>query len=128
MSNPFEYADSITYSKKYMMDTEEGVKNFSAFMVRRHLSYFPDTILHASLMDMNRHLPNKAQYDYLFHSISKKKRFAKWHKAPSSEDLELVQKIYGLSRKKALVTIGFMTDEQLDELKASQFEGGKTPK
>jgi len=45
--NPFEYCNAINYTKKDIMVDDISEKKYSAYMVNRQLSYFPDTILAA---------------------------------------------------------------------------------
>ena len=41
--NPFEYVNSINYTKKNIMDSPEKEKGYNPFMINRSLSYFNDT-------------------------------------------------------------------------------------
>jgi hypothetical protein len=89
MSNPFDYTNSITYTKKNLIrDTENpelAEKQYNAFLTNRGLSYFPDTIMYANDMNMRPELDGLLQYEYLLNSIRKNKRFSKWAKASKDE-------------------------------------------
>jgi hypothetical protein len=128
MSNPFDYVNSINQNKKNMMrDSENDVlseKNYSAFMVNKALSYFPDTLLHANLMNQYHQLDNRPQYEFLLNSIRPKKRFAKWVKDAGDEDLDVVCEYYKCNRNIAKEYHSLLTSEQLDIMKEKLQTGG----
>jgi hypothetical protein len=94
--NPFDIVSSVTNSKTRIISSENE-NEYNAFMVNRALSYYPDTILHAQEMNVYNHLDSLLQYDYLLHSIRKKKRFSKWFKREKSEILDAVMRRYNCS-------------------------------
>ena len=64
MSNPFDYVNSINSSKKpnLMRDSENDAlaeKGYNAYLVNKALSCFPDTLLHANLMNQYHQLENR---------------------------------------------------------------------
>jgi hypothetical protein len=101
MSNPFVYADSVSFTKTDIMDTPSAETGYLPFMVNKAMSYHPDAIFAANLMNMNGHLDKKLQYHYLLNTLSKKKRFAKWVKPVASLDLEAVMEYFGYGIHKA---------------------------
>jgi hypothetical protein len=123
--NPFDFVDSITFSKKNLIEENPDLeKEYNAFMVNRSLSYFADTILEAHEMTVNYHLDNKLQYDYLFHSITKRKRFSKWAKRKQLDKVEIVKQYYGLNNKKALRVAMLLSDDQIKIIKKKMEKGG----
>ena len=128
-ANPFDYINSITTGKVNIIRESDNPnmaeKDYPAFMVNRGLSYFIDTLMYAN--DMNRYadLDGLMQYEYLFLSIPKKKRFSKWAKPDRSEDVKAVAEYYGYSRKKAEEALGLLTPEQLDKIRDVLDKGGR---
>lgn len=123
-ANPFDYLNSINQSKEDLMDSLTE-KDYPSFMVNRGLSYFIDTILHANEMNRLHHLDNRLQYDYYINSIRRKKRFSKWAKAKSSDDIEVIKEYYGYNNDRAIEVLSVLTPAQIIELKKKVFKGGK---
>jgi len=124
--NPFEYLNTINYSKKNIMVDDASEKSYSGFMINRGLSYFPDTVLIANEMNINHHLDHRLQYDFMMNIVTKKKRFSKWLK--SNEELNSINTIkeyYGYSDEKAKSILSLLSHEQLNELKLRMYKGGK---
>ena len=126
MSNPFHYIASITHQKNDMMVDEDGEKGYSPFMTNRGLSYFQDTVLLANEMNRMSHLDNKLQYDFLRHAVRSKKRFSKWAKKSTSDDIEVIKEYYGYTDEKAYAVVDLISDATLVEMKQRISKGGKT--
>lgn len=127
--NPFEYVKTINSVKKnnMMRDSENDAlaeKEYNAYIVNKALSNFPDTILHANLMNINHHLSNRAQYEFLLNSVRPKKRFAKWVKNENDPDLECVMQYFGYNREKANEAMRILTKENIDYIRAALEQGG----
>lgn len=73
---------------------------------------------------MHSHLDNKLQYDYLFHSIRKNRRFFKNQKSDKSENLALVQNYYKYSVQRAKEVLRILTPEQLEYIRNFYSKGG----
>lgn len=123
--NPFDFLNSINTTKKDIMVDDLTEKQYPAFMVNRGLSYFADTILYANEMNRYHHLDNRLQFDFLINTIRKQKRFSKWHKNESSEDVDAIKEYYGYSNEKARQTLSVLTQDQVIELKQKVYKGGK---
>jgi hypothetical protein len=123
--NPFEYLNAINTSKKDLMVDDVAEKSYTPFMVNRGLSYFPDTILFANEMNLNHHIDNRLQFDFLINIIKKKRRFSKWAKPVNIENLELIKEYYGYSNEKAKSVLSLLNNDQINELKARIYKGGK---
>jgi hypothetical protein len=123
--NPFEFVNDIINGKSNIMVDDITEKAYNAFMVNRSLSYFNDTVLFANEMNLNAHLDNRLQFDFLINIVRKKKRFSKWAKAQKSSDVEVVKEYYGYSNQKARQVLDLLTSDQIDDLKKKVYRGGK---
>lgn len=120
--NPFDIVKDINYDKRRII-TASNEKQYNAFMVNRSLSYFPETILYAQEMNMAGHLDSIMQYDYLFHSVRKSKRFSKWVKEDRIKDVELIAEYFGYSYIKAKEAYSLLTKEQILKIKEILIKG-----
>jgi len=125
VSNPFDYVNSINITKKDIMPDDISEKSYPAFMVNRALSYFNDTVLYANEMNVNHHIDNKLQYQFLINIVRKKKRFSKWLKPQEVNNLELIKEYYGYSNEKAKSVLPLFNNEQIELLKQRIYKGGK---
>ena len=123
--NPFDYLNAINTSKKDIMVDDVSEKAYSAFMVNRGLSYFPDTILYANEMNLNHHIDHRLQFDFFINIIKKKRRFSKWAKPINIENLELIKEYYGYSNEKARTVISLLSPQQILILKNKVAKGGR---
>ena len=123
--SPFDFLNDINYGKSNIMVDDITEKQYNAFMVNRGLSYFHDTALIANEMNLNGHLDNRLQFDFYINIIRKKKRFSKWAKAQTNNDVEVIKEYYGYSNEKARQASKLLTSDQLDELRKKVFRGGR---
>ena len=124
LMNPYEYVKAINDTKQDIMVDDLAEKGYAAYMINRSLSYFPDTVMMANEMNINHHLDNRLQFDFLINIVRKKKRFSKWAKPESISDVEVVKEYYGYSNEKAKNALSLLTSDQIDELKKKVFKGG----
>lgn len=128
MSNPFDYVTTITHSKKNMMrDSENDTlaeKGYSGFLVNKALSYFPDTLLHANLMNHYHQLEDRPQYEFLLNSVRPKKRFAKWVKDAGDKELDIVCEFYQCNKNLGKDYLSLLSSEQLNIMKQQLETGG----
>jgi hypothetical protein len=128
MTSPFDYINAISHTKKDLIrDSEDPVraeKDYNSYLINKGLSYFIDTILFANEMNSHHHLDAKLQNDYLINNIRPKKRFAKWVKKLSEDDLEVVKIHYGYNDEKARQALSILSDDQLALIKKKQEKGG----
>lgn len=119
--NPFDYINAISYSKKNLVhgteNDELAESGYNPFLANKGLSYYPDTVLYANEMNTKSQLDNAPQFDYLINSIRPKKRFSKWHKKTTDDDLMMVQQYYQCSYSKAEQALKALTKEQLNIIK-----------
>lgn len=123
--NPFDYVNSINYSKKDIMVDDVTEKAYNGFMVNRSLSYFLDTVLAANEMNINHHIDNRLQYDFFINIIRKRKRFSKWEKKKSDNDVNVVKEYYGYNDLQAQRVLNILSPEQLEELYKKVNKGGR---
>ena len=121
--NPFEIVNDINFNKKYILENE---KEYQPYLVNKALSYFSDTIMYSNEMNKYSDLDNKLQYDFLFHVISKRKRFSKWSKSVVNDDIQMIQEYYKYSLEKTKETYSLFSKEQINELKQLMNKGGKS--
>jgi len=123
--NPFDYVNAICDTKQNLIIDEATEKGYNPFMINRTLSYHYDTVLLANEMNQRAHLDKKLQNDFLINTVRKKRRFAKWVKPLSSDDLEVVKEYYGYSNEKARQVLPLLNDTQMGQLRQRIFKGGK---
>ena len=115
---PFDFVNSINVSKDNLIEKDPNCeKDYVPFLTNRALSYFPDTVLYANVMNGFPFLTNKLQYEYLLNSIRPKRRFSKWAKRDESENIKALSRYYGYSMKKAEEVLPIFSQEQIDTVK-----------
>ena len=120
--NPFDIVASVSHNKKRIIDGENE-QEYSAFIINRALSYYPDTLMYAQEMNTNHHIPALLQYDYYFNSLRPKKRFSKWFKKEKLDTLTAVMQYYGYSYRRAMETLNTLTPNELDNIKKTMTIG-----
>jgi len=120
-----DFLNSINDNKKNLMTDNKSEKLYTPFIVNRCLSYFTDTILYANEMNRNPHVDNKLQYDYFLNSVRKRKRFSRWMKQESPDDLEFIKEHFNYSNKKAKEAIEVLGDAGIKSLKENYSRGGR---
>ena len=123
-TGPFDYLNSINFSKKNIMVDEIDEKTYLPFMINRGLSYFQDTILFANEMNINHNIDNKLQYSFFINIIRKRKRFSKWFKPEIENDIEVIKTYYGYSTDKARQVLHLLSKEQIKIMKEKVSHGG----
>jgi NADH:ubiquinone oxidoreductase subunit C len=125
MSNPFDYVNSISQSKKNLIVDEQSEKEYVPFLTNRSLSYHMDCLAGANEMNRLHFIDKKMQYDYLLNSIRSKRRPAvKWAKTQKNDELDCIKKIYNLSDSKALDVYHLLSKEEIQQLKEKTDIGG----
>ena len=64
------------------------------------------------------------QFDYLQKSIRKNKRYSKWLKQESVENLDLIKQFYGYSDAKAKEVMDIISDEDIEFMRKKLSTGG----
>jgi hypothetical protein len=124
--SPFDFLNSINDNKKDLFEDPQAEKDYSAFMVNRGLSYFPDTVLYANEMNRYPTIPKSWQFYFFLNTIPKKKRFSKWAKKDAeTKSLQLIKEYYGYSYEKAKEALSVLSVEQLSIIEEKLQKGGK---
>ena len=125
--NPFDFLNEINSGKKDLIrEDPQNEKDYVPFMVNRGLSYFADTVMYANEMNRVSGVPKLWQNDFFLNSISKKKRFSKWHKKEAdSQSLQLVMEYYKYSNKRAQEIMDILSPDQLKMIEEKLYKGGK---
>jgi hypothetical protein len=98
---------------------------YNPWLTNTALSYHEDTILIANLVNMNHHLPKRAQFDILINTVrSKKRQFRKWAKALVDEDLDIVCETYNCNKTVGIEYLSLLTEDQIESLKKQRHKGG----
>lgn len=125
MANPFEFTESINFSKVDLTKEDPArIKDYNPFLVNRSLSMFLDTLFYSNEMNIHNQLDKDQQYQYLLTTINKRKRFSKWAKPETNENIELVKLIYKVNNSRALEILKILTNDQIILLKKDQEKGG----
>ena len=125
--NPFDFLNSINLSKKDLFEDPQAEKDYPPFMINRGLSYFPDTIMYANVMNRHHDIARKWQFDFYLNSISRKKRFSKWYKKDTiQEDIKLIMKYYKYSQAKAMEVYDLLSNDQLNHIREVFEVGGRS--
>ena len=123
---PFDFINAVNTTKKDLFEDPLAHKDYSAFLVNRGLSYFPDTVMHANAMNCTPSIAKDWQFYFFLNSIPKKKRFSKWAKKDTdTESLSLVKEYFGYSSERASDVLDILSDEQMAMIKEKLFKGGK---
>ena len=124
--NPFDFLKAINETKEDLFVDPQAEKDYSAYMINRGLSFFPDTILYSNMMNRYSHIPKRAQFLFLINNIVKKKRFSQWYKKDKeTESLAMVMEYFGYSAEKAKEALKILSGDQLIIIKEKQQQGGR---
>ena len=118
--NPFEYVKAINEKKQV-----EHLREYNPYLANRSLSYNMDTVLLANEMNQYPRLPPEMQFDFLYSTVRRAKRYNKWVKPTEPPHLEAVMKYYGYSRQKALAALEVLTQENIRDILRSLDKGGR---
>ena len=126
--SPFDFLNAINTTKKDLIREDPlNEKDYTPFMVNRGLSYFADTVMMANEMNRNSGIPKKWQNDFLLNTISKKKRFSKWHKKDADDrKLLLIMEYYKYSTERAKEVMDIVSPDQLTMIEEKLYKGGKS--
>jgi hypothetical protein len=123
---PFDFLKAINETKEDLFVDPQAEKDYSAYMINRGLSFFPDTIMYSNMMNRYSHIPKRAQFCFLINNVIKRKRFSQWHKKDQeTESLAMVMEYFGYSAEKAKEALRILTEDQLIIIKGRQEQGGR---
>lgn len=121
--SPFDFVNAIHQRQNLIVD-DDTERQYNPFLINRALSFGHDTIIPANEMNCRAHLDKRAQNIFLINMIVPKKRYNKWLKAETVENVELVQHYYGYSISKARQVLPLLSEEEIQIIKEKLFKGG----
>lgn len=123
-----DYLNAINHTKVAMHklddDYEFVLKKYVPFIINKGVSYFPDSIIQANNMNFFCGIDKRMHFDYLQHSIRKRKRFSKWMKKTAPSDLQAVKDYFGYSNSKAYEALDILTKDDINNMKEELNVGG----
>jgi len=120
----FFVVNNITNGKDNLFSDGLQESVYKPYLINKALSYYPDTIMHANEMNRYFNAPRKYQYEYLFRSIRKRKRFSKWNKKIENPDIGMLMEYYGVSTNRAEEYLNILTKEQIQKIRIKTNKGG----
>lgn len=115
----FDYVKSINTKESHLFDeAPDAVSGYIPYHVLTAFSYFPDTVLFANQINQFPDMPKHMHYDYLFYSLSQRKRFSKWFKQEKTDLLSNIRRFYKCNIVKAKEIEKLLTDEQREYMKS----------
>lgn len=124
--SPFDFVQSVSYNKQDLLaEDAAAIKFYVPYIVNKALSYHVDTLLHANEMNMNAHLDPKLQYRFFLNTIRKARRFSKWAKMETNQDLLAVQRFYKFNTEKAKQALVLLSSEQIQHIRLKIEAGGE---
>jgi len=76
-------------------------------------------------MNMYSHLDKKLLYDFFINILRPRKRYSKWFKRESNDDLDAVAEYFGYNYVRAKEALDVLTDDDIKKLKQKLQKGGK---
>jgi len=120
-----EYLNAINHTKENLMEDSFYEEKYPPAWVVNHALYaHPDTILLVNEVNINNHLDNRLQFDFLLNSIRPRKRYAPWLKTSKIKNLELVKEYFGYSDQKAKDALAILTNDDIDSIRFKLNKGG----
>jgi len=120
-----DYLNSINHDKKPLLDEEENVSKYLAFVVNKCMSYFNDTIFYANEMNCNPWIYKKCQFDFYRFGVRKKKRYSPWLRKEEDNNIAVIKEVFGYSETKAREVLNIISPQDMDKLKKSLEKGGQ---
>lgn len=111
--SPFDIIKSVSSTKKHILTDP---KEYTAYVVNKGLSYFPDTIGFANEMNRLWAIPPEHQYDYYMNAIRKRDRYSKWNKKDKETEktLENIMEYYNCSTRVAKQYMKGMSESDIE--------------
>ena len=127
MTNPFDYITAVSYTKENLIVDDVSEKGYNPFLTNRTLSYHADTIFAANEVNsFGPDVSNRMQYDFYLNLLSKKKRYAKWSKETTTDEVAAIMEYFKCSRAKAIEYASILDDEAKELINTKNAKGGLT--
>ena len=114
--SPFDYVKSITQKTEYL---GEDLTGYSQFLVSRALASYTDCLFYVKEINLMPTMTDRMHYDFFYHAIEKRKRFAEWYKKGHFEVIGFISSYYNVSFKKAEEFREILTESQLKQIEHS---------
>ena len=105
---PFSIINDINAGREI-----ENPEKFDPWLTMVYYSLFPDTIYYAQMMNLNSDLLPDVQMQYFINTVKPLKRWRKWPKKSVSEDIKLLQEVFGYSENKAKTALVVLSKLQM---------------
>lgn len=116
----FDFVNQINHGKKNLIRDSDNPqlaeKDYVPFLVNKTLSYFPDTIVDANLINMHQDLPKSMQFDYFINKVRPRKRFAKWSKPEVDEKINALSEYFKINKNRAKELLTVLSADDIDEI------------
>ena len=123
-----EVIPSILQNKRHVI-TEENEREYVPFVVNKALSYHYDCVLIANEINKLPNTDKLLQYHYLINKVrGYRRKYEKWHKFETTENLEAVREYYNCSIEKAKEALTLLSDDQIIEIRKRIYKGGLNAK
>ena len=120
-----DWLKSINETKINLVDEDSRIESkYPSYIVNRCMSGHIDTLMYANEMNINNHLDNKLQYDFLLYTLRKKKRFSPWMRKEELSNLDIIKKYYGYSDDKARQVLPLISEDQIQIITRRLNTGG----
>jgi hypothetical protein len=117
MPNLKEILQSINYIKNDDLIDDFNSSDYVPYVINKIFSYFPETILLSNEMNKNWLLDKKIKYKYYVNGVRKGKRYSPWLKIENNEDVDLVSKYYGVSKRIAREYLKILSASELENIR-----------
>lgn len=112
----FSIVNNLSHDKVYEKMDEQKIREYNPFLVNRAFSHFADSVLQANFLNKHPFLPKQTQFDYLFYSLRKRKRFTKWPKKMKMDIIPFIMTYYNCSKKEAEMYESLLSSSDKKEL------------
>ena len=120
-----DWLKSINETKINLVDEDSRIESkYPPYIVNRCMSGHIDTLMYANEININNHLDNKLQYDFLLYTLRKKKRFSPWMRKEELSNLDIIKKYYGYSDDKARQVLPLISEDQIQIITRRLNTGG----
>lgn len=115
---PFDLIGDVSHEKKDLTRTvDDGLKSYNTFLTNRAFSYHPDTLLFSAEMNKFQDVDPQQSHDFYLHSLRPRKRFGKWSKKESDEDIELISRWFRININQAREYMKILGTDDLEEIR-----------
>lgn len=122
--SPFSFVEAINYTKDLDLYTDNE-KSYTPYIINKALSFHPDTVVQANIMNKYHGLDKDIQFRFLTDMIRKRKRYGGWIKKVEDVDkIETIKAFYKYSTAKAIEVADLLSDADLSVMKQRMSQGG----